>query len=71
MRRAQQPPYTATVTSKLQLTIPKQLANRYGLRPGDRVSISTDGRRIFVQPYRSLLKELEGSLQKKEEKHAP
>ncbi len=35
-------PY-ATLTSKGQLTVPKEVRDRLGLRPGDRVRIEVDG----------------------------
>ena len=40
----------AKVTSKLQLTIPKVLAVRYGIRPGDEVALTPAGEGIRMAP---------------------
>ena len=38
------------VTSKLQVTVPKVLAQRYGIRPGDEISFEAAGEVIRVVP---------------------
>lgn len=38
------------VTSKLQVTIPKSLAERYGIRPGDEIDWEPAGEAIRVIP---------------------
>jgi AbrB family looped-hinge helix DNA binding protein len=38
------------VTSKLQVTIPKSLADRYGIRPGDEIEWQAEGAFIRVIP---------------------
>ena len=40
----------ARVTSKLQVTIPKALADRYGIRPGDDIEWESAGQYIRVVP---------------------
>jgi antitoxin PrlF len=46
----------ATITSKGQITIPKEVRDRLGLKPGDRVE-------IYVEPERTIkLEELIGIL---------
>ena len=40
------------VTSKLQVTVPKALAERYGIRPGDDVRFEGAGEVIRVVPAR-------------------
>ena len=40
----------AKVTSKLQVTIPKALAERYGIRPGDEIDWEPAGQFIRVVP---------------------
>lgn len=46
----------ATVTSKLQVTVPKVIANQYGIRPGDEVEWIAAGEAIrVVPPGRGLL----------------
>lgn len=41
---------TSKVTSKLQVTIPKALADRYGIRPGDEIEWEPAGNFIRVVP---------------------
>ena len=43
----------AKVTSKLQVTIPKVIADEYGIRPGDEVDFQPAGPQIRVIPRRS------------------
>src|SRR5437870_13850542 len=38
------------VTSKLQLTVPRAIANQYGIRPGDELQWSAAGQTIRVIP---------------------
>ncbi len=40
----------AKVTSKLQVTIPKRIADRYGIRPGDEIDWLEAGDAIRVTP---------------------
>jgi AbrB family looped-hinge helix DNA binding protein len=40
----------AKVTSKLQVTVPKALADRYGIRPGDEIDWEAAGDAIRVVP---------------------
>jgi len=40
----------AKVTSKLQVTIPKRIADRYGIKPGDDIEFQESGRVIRVVP---------------------
>ena len=40
----------AKVTSKLQVTIPKAIADRYGIHPGDEISWEPSGSFIRVVP---------------------
>jgi AbrB family looped-hinge helix DNA binding protein len=42
----------AKVTSKLQVTVPKAIAERYGIRPGDEISWVPAGDIIRVVPSR-------------------
>jgi bifunctional DNA-binding transcriptional regulator/antitoxin component of YhaV-PrlF toxin-antitoxin module len=42
----------AKVTSKLQVTVPKVLASRYGIRPGDEIEWEAAGEVIRVVPRR-------------------
>jgi AbrB family looped-hinge helix DNA binding protein len=40
----------ARVTSKLQVTVPKAIADQYGIRPGDEIEWVAAGDAIRVQP---------------------
>lgn len=40
----------AKVTSKLQLTLPRKLAEQYGIRPGDEVQFRSGGNIIHLIP---------------------
>lgn len=43
----------AKITSKLQVTIPKALAEQYGIRPGDEVEFQPAGAVIRLVPSRA------------------
>ncbi len=43
----------AKVTSKLQVTVPKAIADRYGIRPGDEIEWVAAGDTIRVLPPNS------------------
>jgi len=42
----------AKITSKLQVTVPKALADRYGMQPGDEIDWEAAGDAIRVVPAR-------------------
>ena len=42
----------AKVSSKLEVTIPKELADQYGIKPGDEIEISAAGDSIRLVPQR-------------------
>ena len=42
------------VTSKLQLTLPKAIADQYGIRPGDEVEWTAAEESIRVEPVRGM-----------------
>lgn len=48
----------AKVTSKLQVTVPKSVADRYGIRPGDEIQWLVAGDTIRVVPPRQAPKAL-------------
>lgn len=43
----------AKVTGKLQITLPKRLAEEHGIRVGDEISLESAGDRILIAPSRS------------------
>jgi bifunctional DNA-binding transcriptional regulator/antitoxin component of YhaV-PrlF toxin-antitoxin module len=45
------------VTSKLQVTLPKALASRYGIEPGDEIEWEAAGEVIRVVPIRAAMPE--------------
>lgn len=55
---------TATMTSKGQLTVPKEIRDRLGLKPGDKVELVPSGDdRVVMRKRRTIeLKELFGIL---------
>lgn len=60
---------TATVTSKGQITIPKEVRKRLRLESGDRVSfiVEADGR-VLLQPATVQVTDLKGLLYRKGQK---
>ena len=44
---------TSKVTSKLQVTVPKVIADEVGIKPGDELEWTVTGRSIMVSPTRS------------------
>lgn len=53
---------SATITSKMQLTIPMIIARKVGLGSGDRVAVSEEQGRIVLTPIKYLIADLAGSL---------
>ena len=56
----------ATLTSKGQITIPKEVRDRLKLRPGDRLNfvLSAEGE-LLIKPAKIHVRELYGLLQRK------
>ncbi len=54
-----------TVTSKGQVTIPKQLRDLFHIKPYDKVDFRQEGDKIVLSPVKTLL-ELRGSVPPKE-----
>ena len=52
----------ATITSKMQFTIPINIARKIGVKSGERVNVSEENGRIIIAPVKNLLAELAGSL---------
>jgi AbrB family looped-hinge helix DNA binding protein len=52
----------AKITSKGQLTIPKQIREALGVKPGDRILFSIEEGKTFIYPVRGTLLDLRGSL---------
>jgi AbrB family looped-hinge helix DNA binding protein len=58
-------PFYATITSKLQLTIPIAVAHRLGLKPGDKVLLSVSEEApetVVLTPIKRVIENLAGSL---------
>ena len=53
---------SATITSKLQLTIPVKIAHKVGVKSGERVHIVEEDGRIIITPMRQLVEQLAGSI---------
>ncbi len=52
----------ATVTSKMQFTIPMAIARVVGIKSGERVDVAEEEGRIVITPMRQLIEELAGSI---------
>lgn len=52
----------ATITSKLQFTIPMLIARKIGIKSGEKVQVAEEQGRIVITPVKQLLTELEGIL---------
>lgn len=56
----------ATLTSKGQTTIPKEIRERLGLQPGDKLDFVVEGDgRVVLRPATRDVRELRGLLRKK------
>ncbi len=53
------------VTSKGQATIPKEIRERLGIKPGDRVAFVVRGDTVIVIPIKGTLRDLRGSIRPK------
>lgn len=53
------------VTSKGQATIPKEVRELLGIRPGDKVAFVVRGDTVVVIPVRGTLRDLRGSIRPK------
>ena len=60
---------TSTITSKGQITLPKQIREHLHLAPGDRIDfvVEEDGE-VVVRPARSRLEQLRGMLRDRNRK---
>ena len=54
---------SATITSKLQFTIPSIIARSVGVVKGDRLAVSEENGRIILTPMKQLVEELAGSIE--------
>lgn len=52
----------ATITGKMQLTVPISIARKIGLKSGEKISISEENGKIVITPMKALVEELAGSL---------
>ncbi len=50
------------VTSKGQTTIPKEIRDRLGIKPGDTVAFVVKGETAVIVPIRGTLRDLRGSI---------
>ncbi|MGC8714239.1 MAG: AbrB/MazE/SpoVT family DNA-binding domain-containing protein [Leptodesmis sp.] len=55
---------TSTITSKGQITIPKEIRDLLNLHPGDRIDFIVENGRIYVQPTDVDVRSLSGLLYK-------
>ena len=55
----------ATMTSKGQMTIPKQVREQLHLKPHDRLVVTTDGEKAIVRPLHGTILGLKGAFHRK------
>ena len=55
----------ARITSKLQVTIPKAIAERYGLSPGDEIAFVPAGEVIRVVPGAEVARDPRGDVEER------
>lgn len=53
---------SATITSKMQFTIPIKIARKVGIKSGEKVSVSEENGKIIIASVKNLITELAGSL---------
>ncbi len=54
---------TSRLTVKGQITLPKEMRERFGLQPGDRVALEAESDAIKVRPVRRTILDWAGTLQ--------
>lgn len=59
---------TSTITSKGQITIPKEIRAALNLHPGDRLDFIIENGRVYVQPVDVDVRSLSGLLYKPDRK---
>lgn len=52
----------ATVTSKMQFTIPMNIAKSVGIKSGEKVNVVAQGGQIIITPLRKLVEDIAGSI---------
>jgi AbrB family looped-hinge helix DNA binding protein len=53
---------SATITSKMQLTIPMVIAKSIGIKRGEKVSVATKYGQIIIMPLKKLVEDIGGSV---------
>lgn len=53
---------SATVTSKMQFTIPMNIARKVGITSGEKVDVAEEDGRIIITPMKQLIHKLAGSV---------
>lgn len=53
--------YTATITSKNQLTLPAKVVKNLGLKKGEKLSVLEKNGRIILTPMQQIVEQLAGS----------
>lgn len=58
---------SATITSKMQFTIPMLIARRVGVKSGEKVDVAEKKGQIIITPLRKLVEDLAGSIKIQQE----
>lgn len=53
---------SATITSKMQFTIPMLIARKIGVKSGEKVDVAEKKGQIIITPLRKLVEDLAGSI---------
>lgn len=53
----------ATITSKMQLTLPAKVSRKLGIKQGEKVLVSEKRGRIIITSTKKMVEELAGSLE--------
>jgi AbrB family looped-hinge helix DNA binding protein len=54
--------HAATITTKMQLTLPKRLCERLGIKRGDKLAVTVEHGAIILTPGRTQIEGAAGSL---------
>lgn len=54
--------YTATISQKGQITIPRRVRQRLGVGPNDKITLIFRGDEVILKPLKGTIRDLRGSV---------